>query len=291
MVEVTAAMVKELRLKTDAPLLECKKALVEADGDLVRAEEVLRVRLGNRAVKAASRIAAEGAIVSALSPDGSRGVLLEVNCETDFVSKNESFIEFCQAVAQAIREDSSANNENLGSLRLGETTVEEARVALVGRIGENITVRRFLSWTGSSLVTSYVHGGRVGVLVDYDGDPVAARDVAMHIVASRPLCVSRDDVPSDLLQRERLIYEQQAAQSGKPEAIVTKMVEGRLSRFLSEISLLDQPFVKDPENTVAAWLRSSHTVIRRFQVFVVGAGIEKENVNFAEEVAAVARHD
>ncbi|WP_092402437.1 MULTISPECIES: translation elongation factor Ts [Candidatus Ichthyocystis] len=288
MSEITAAMVKELRLKTDAPLLECKKALVEAGGDMKKAEDILRVRLGDRATKASSRVASEGIVLCRISDDRLSGVLLEVNCETDFVCRNESFIDFSYSVASLIFQERPSDIENLMSLSTeGKQTIEDMRVALAGRIGENITIRRFTLWQSECNLTCYVHGSRIGVMVEYSGDDNAARDVAMHIAASRPLCVSRDDVPKDILEREMEIYRQQAAQSGKSDEIISKMVNGRVSKFLSEVSLLDQPFVKDTSKSVGEMLVSNGTVVHRFQFFVVGEGIEKERVDFAKEVAAV----
>ncbi|WP_092483915.1 translation elongation factor Ts [Candidatus Ichthyocystis hellenicum] len=286
--EISAAMVRDLRLKTDAPLLECKKALVEADGDISKAEDILRVRLGNRATKASSRVASEGAVLCIIADDRRSGVLLEVNCETDFVCKNESFVEFSSTVAALILKSHPADLEQLmGSVLEDGRTLEDMRVALVGRIGENIAVRRFTFWKSDDALACYVHGSRIAVMVDYSGDDVAARDVAMHIAASRPLCVTRDDISAGVLDREREIYRQQAVQSGKSDDIVAKMVDGRVTKFLSEVSLMDQPFVKNTDQSVAEMLSKTGTVIGRFQLFVVGEGIEKEQIDFAKEVAAV----
>ncbi|CUT16978.1 MULTISPECIES: translation elongation factor Ts [Candidatus Ichthyocystis] len=286
--EVSASMVRDLRLKTDAPLLECKKALVEADGDINKAEDILRVRLGNRATKASSRVASEGAVLCLIADDYHSGVLLEVNCETDFVCKNESFVEFSNTVATMILKSHPDGLEQLMGLVLDDgRTLEDMRIALIGRIGENIAVRRFTFWESDSALACYVHGSRIAVMVDYSGDSVAARDVAMHVAASRPLCVTRDDISADVLDREREIYRQQAVQSGKSDDIVAKMVDGRLAKFLSEVSLMDQPFVRNTDQSVAGMLSKTGTTISRFQLFVVGEGIEKEQIDFAKEVAAV----
>lgn len=289
MAEITAGMVKELREKTDAPMMECKKALAEAGGDLLKAEEILRVKLGNKAGKAASRVAADGIATTYITPDGKNGALIEVNCETDFVGKNDDFIAFANALAQLVVEKNPADVEALSALPLNGSTVEEVRRALIGKIGENITLRRFVRLQTNHKLASYRHGARIGVLVDYAADDEqVGKDVAMHIAASKPVCVSRNEVPSAKIEAERSIYTQQAAESGKPSDIVAKMVEGRINKFLAEITLLGQPFVKNPDETVEKMLKAKNASVLGFAIFVVGEGIEKKQDDFAAEVAKIA---
>jgi len=289
MAAITASMVGELRARTDAPMMECKKALTEADGDLGRAEEILRVKLGNKAGKAASRITAEGIVASAVV--GGNGALIEVNCETDFVSKNDAFLAFVGALAGLVAEHNPANVEALAALPLSQEgfgpTVEDVRKGLIGKIGENMTIRRFQRYSGSKLAT-YLHGTRIGVVVEFDGDEVAAKDVAMHIAAMKPAALSSADVPADLVEKERKIATEKAAESGKPADIVAKMVEGSVQKFLKEVSLLDQVFVKaaDGKQTVGAHLKAANTTVKGFTLYVVGEGIEKKVDDFAAEVAA-----
>ena len=289
MAAITASMVGELRARTDAPMMECKKALTEADGDLGRAEEILRVKLGNKAGKAASRITAEGVVASAVV--GGNGALIEVNCETDFVSKNEAFLAFVGALAGLVAEHNPANVEALSALPLAQEgfgpTVEDVRKGLIGKIGENMTIRRFQRYTGSKLA-SYLHGTRIGVVVEFEGDDVAAKDVAMHIAAMKPAALSSADVPAELVEKERKIATEKAAESGKPADIVAKMVEGSVQKFLKEVSLLDQIFVKaaDGKQTVGAHLKAANTTVKGFTLYVVGVGIEKKVDDFAAEVAA-----
>ena len=285
MAEITAGMVKALREKTDAPMMECKKALTEADGDLDRAEELLRVKLGNKASKAASRVTAEG-IVTALV-EGQVGVLLEINCETDFVAKNEDFLRFAKQVAETIARQDPASVEVLLGLPLDGKTVDETRAALVGKIGENLAIRRFVRYATDARLATYLHGTRIGVLVEYDAaDEQVGKDVAMHVAASRPLTVSKDEVPADKIEAERKVFAAQAAESGKPADIVARMVEGRVSKYLAEVALLGQPFVKNPDETVEKMLKAKNAKVSRFTLYIVGEGIEKRTDDFAAEVAA-----
>jgi elongation factor Ts len=289
MAEITASMVKELREKTDAPMMECKKALAEAEGDMVKAEEILRVKLGNKAGKAASRIAAEGIATTYISADGKSGALIEVNCETDFVAKNDDFIAFTKALAQLVVEKNPVNVEALSALPLNGSTVDEVRKGLIGKIGENMSIRRFARMQTANKLASYTHGARIGVLVDYAAaDEQVGKDVAMHIAASKPVCVSKDQVPAEKIEVERNIYTQQAAESGKPADIVAKMVEGRITKFLAEITLLSQPFVKNPDETVEKMLKAKNASVAGFALYVVGEGIEKKQDDFASEVAKIA---
>jgi len=290
MAAITASMVAELRAKTDAPMMECKKALTEAEGNMERAEEILRVKLGNKAGKAASRITAEGVVASFI--DGSTGALVEINCETDFVSKNDLFLAFCNHVAEHVVKSNPADVAALGELPLSMEgfgpTVEEVRKGLIGKIGENMSIRRFKRYAGGGQLAAYLHGVRIGVMVEFDGDAVAAKDAAMHIAAMKPVSLSGADVPADLIAKERSVAEQKAAESGKPADIVAKMVEGSVQKYLKEVSLLDQVFVKaaDGKQTVGAYLKSANTQVKGFTLYVVGEGIEKKQDDFAAEVAA-----
>lgn len=287
---ITASMVAELRAKTDAPMMECKKALTEADGDAVRAEEILRVKLGNKASKAAARITAEGVVSAAVN--GTTGALVEVNCETDFVSKNDSFLAFTKSVAGLIAEHNPADVAALGALPLSQDgfgpTVEDVRKGLIGKIGENMSVRRFKRYAGGGQLASYLHGTRIGVIVEFDGDAVSAKDVAMHVAAMKPAALSSAEVPAELVEKERKIATEKAAESGKPADIVAKMVEGSVQKYLKEVSLLDQVFVKaaDGKQTVGAMLKDKKTAVKGFTLYVVGEGIEKKVDDFAAEVAA-----
>ena len=292
MAEITAAMVKTLRDKTDAPMMECKKALTEAGGDIDRAEEILRVKLGNKASKASSRIAAEGIVGIFVTPDRKQGAMVEVNCETDFVAKNDDFLNFVAALARLVVDEKPADVAALSALPLdGDKTVDQVRTELVGRIGENMSIRRFVRQeSAEGGVTSYVHGGaRIGVLIDVIGaDEAFARDIAMHIAAIKPVALSRADVSAELIEKERSIAQQKAAESGKPAEIAAKMVEGSVQKFLKEVALLDQPFVKaeDGKTTVEQLLKQKKATVKRFDLFVVGEGIEKKQDDFAAEVAA-----
>ena len=288
MAAITASMVAELRAKTDAPMMECKKALTEADGDMGRAEEILRVKLGNKAGKAASRITAEGVV--AASVQGSTGALIEVNCETDFVSKNESFLAFVKSCADLVASHNPADIAALSALPLSQggfgPTVEDVRKGLIGKIGENMAVRRFRRYAGGGQLAHYLHGTRIGVMVEFEGSEVAAKDVAMHVAAMKPVSLSSAEVPADLVERERRVAAEKAAESGKPAEIVAKMVEGSVQKFLKEVSLFNQTFVKNDKQTVEQMLKAASTTVKGFTLYVVGEGIEKKVDDFAAEVAA-----
>ncbi|WP_194721380.1 translation elongation factor Ts [Noviherbaspirillum malthae] len=285
MAAITAAMVGELRAKTDAPMMECKKALTEAEGDLARAEEILRVKLGSKASKAASRITAEGVVTAFIS--GGVGALVEVNCETDFVTKNDDFIALANTAAKLVAEKNPADVAALSALPVDGKTLDEVRAALVGKIGENMSFRRFKRYETGSKLVSYLHGTRIGVIVEFDGaDEQVGKDVAMHIAAMKPVALSSKDVPADLIEKERSIATQKAAESGKPADIVAKMVEGTVQKYLKEVSLFDQPFVKNDKQTVEQMLKASNASVKSFTMFVVGEGIEKKQDDFAAEVAA-----
>jgi elongation factor Ts len=290
MAEITAGMVKELREKTDAPMMECKKALSEAGGDLAKAEEILRVRLGNKASKAASRVAAEGVVGTFIRPDAELGAIVEVNCETDFVAKNEDFLGFARGLATLVATSNPADVNALSALSLNGASVEQTRTALVGKIGENVSIRRFVRIDAQGKLSSYVHGGsKIGVLVDVvGGDEALAKDLAMHIAASKPVSLSREQVPEELIQKERDIAAQKAAESGKPANIVEKMVEGSVQKFLKDVTLLGQPFVKDDKQTVEQLLKTRGARVASFVLYVVGEGIEKKQSDFAAEVMAQA---
>lgn len=287
MAAITASMVAELRAKTDAPMMECKKALTEADGDMAKAEELLRVKLGSKAGKAASRITAEGVIASFI--DGNKGSLLEVNCETDFVTKNDSFLALAQAAAKLIVEHNPASVEALGALSYTQDgfgpTLEDVRKGLIGKIGENMSFRRFKRFEGAQ-VASYLHGTRIGVVVEFDGDMTAAKDVAMHVAAMKPVALTSADVPAELIEKERSVATAKAAESGKPADIASKMIEGSVQKYLKEVSLFNQPFVKNDKQTVEQMLKAANTNVKAFTLYVVGEGIEKKVDDFAAEVAA-----
>jgi elongation factor Ts len=268
--------------------MECKKALTEAGGDMGRAEEILRVKLGSKAGKAASRITAEGVVAASVA--GTTGALVEVNCETDFVSKNDSFLAFAKACAQLVAERDPADVAALSALPHSQDgfgpTVEDVRRGLIGKIGENMTVRRFKRYAGGGRLASYLHGTRIGVIVEFDGDDVAAKDVAMHVAAMKPVALSAAEVPAELIDKERKIAAEKAAESGKPAEIVAKMVEGSVQKYLKEVSLLDQAFVKNDKQTVGQMLKGAATAVKGFTLYVVGEGIEKRADDFAAEVAA-----
>jgi elongation factor Ts len=286
MAAITAAMVGELRAKTDAPMMECKKALTESDGDMERAEEILRVKLGSKASKAASRVTAEGVVAAHIS--GNVGALIEVNCETDFVTKNDDFIALAKTAAKLVAEKNPADIAALSALDAGDgKTLEQVRAALVGKIGENMSFRRFKRFETGAKLTSYLHGTRIGVMVEFDGaDAQVGKDVAMHIAAMKPVALSSNEVPADLIEKERSIAEQKAAESGKPAEIVAKMVDGSVQKYLKEVSLFNQPFVKNDKQTVEQMLKETKTTVKSFAMFVVGEGIEKRQDDFAAEVAA-----
>ncbi len=291
MPEISASRVMELRQRTGHPMMECKKALTEASGDLVKAEELLRIRSGAKASKAAARVAAEGVVGIAVTQDAKTAAMVELNCETDFVAKNEAFRAFANEIAQLVVREHAGDVAALSgrTLASGET-IEARRVALVQKIGENITLRRFVRLDAQGRVASYVHGTRIGVLVDYTGGNEAlGKDLAMHIAATKPLAVSREQVPSDVVEKERSIAAARAAESGKPANIVEKMVEGALNKFLTEVTLLPQPFVKNDKETVAALVASQGARVNGFVLYVVGEGIERRKDDFAAEVAAMTR--
>ena len=288
MAAITASMVAELRAKTDAPMMECKKALTEADGDMAKAEELLRVKLGTKAGKAASRVTAEGVIAAHIA--GTTGAMLEVNCETDFVTKNDMFIAMANAAARLVAEKNPADIAALGALAYEQDgygpTLEDVRKGLIGKIGENMSFRRFVRKAGGASLASYLHGTRIGVLVEYAGDEAAARDVAMHVAAMKPKALTAADVPADLIETERSVAAAKAAESGKPADIAAKMVEGSVQKFLKEVSLLPQPFVKNDKQSVEQMLKEKATQVSGFTLYVVGEGIEKKADDFAAEVAA-----
>ena len=300
MAAITASMVAELRGKTDAPMMECKKALTEADGDMAKAEELLRVKLGTKAGKAASRITAEGVVASYI--DGNTGALVEVNSETDFVSKNDSFLALAKAAAELIAKHNPADVAALGALPYEQDsfgpTLEDVRKGLIGKIGENMSFRRFQQFGGGSKLASYLHGTRIGVVVEFEGDEVAAKDVAMHVAAMKPVALTSADVPAELIEKERSVAAAKAAEDkakaeaeGKPvqsDEIVAKRIEGGVQKYLKEVSLFNQVFVKaaDGKQTVEQMLKATNTTIKGFTLYVVGEGIEKKVDDFAAEVAA-----
>jgi elongation factor Ts len=288
MAAITASMVAELRAKTDAPMMECKKALTEADGDMAKAEELLRVKLGTKAGKAASRVTAEGVVAASIQ--GNTGALIEVNCETDFVTKNDSFLALANAAAQLVAEHNPADAAALGALPYSQDgfgpTLEDVRKGLIGKIGENMSFRRFKRYSGSAKLASYLHGTRIGVVVEFEGDETAAKDVAMHVAAMKPVALTSADVPAELIERERSVAAAKAAESGKPADIAAKMVEGSVQKYLKEVSLFNQPFVKNDKQTVEQMLKAANTIVKGFTLYVVGEGIEKKADDFAAEVAA-----
>ncbi len=285
---ITASMVAELRAKTDAPMMECKRALTEADGDMVKAEELLRVKLGTKAGKAASRVTAEGVVAAAIH--GSTGALIEVNCETDFVTKNDSFLALANAAAALVAEHNPADVAALCALPYSQDgygpTLEDVRAGLIGKIGENMSFRRFKRYSDGGKLASYLHGTRIGVVVEFDGDEVAAKDTAMHIAAMKPVALTSADVPAELIEKERSVATAKAAESGKPADIATKMIEGSVQKYLKEVSLFNQSFVKNDKQTVEQMLKATGTSVKGFTLYVVGEGIEKKVDDFAAEVAA-----
>jgi elongation factor Ts len=298
MAAITASMVAELRGKTDAPMMECKRALTEAEGDMAKAEELLRVKLGSKAGKAAARITAEGVVV--ISMDGTIGALLEVNCETDFVTKNDSFLALANAAAALVAKHNPTDVLALGALGYEQDgfgpTLEEVRKGLIGKIGENMTFRRFKRFATGTQLASYLHGTRIGVVVEFEGDAVAAKDVAMHVAAMKPVALTSADVPADLVERERSVAAAKAAEdaavataAGKPvqsAEIVAKRIDGGVQKYLKEVSLFNQTFVKNDKQTVEQMLKASATSVKAFTMYVVGEGIEKKVDDFAAEVAA-----
>ena len=292
MAEITAGMVKELREKTDAPMMECKKALTEAGGDLAKAEEILRVKLGNKATKAATRIAAEGVVGMYLSADGKLGAVAEVNSETDFVAKNDEFIALAKGCAELVATRNPADVAALSALPMGAGTVESTRAALVGKIGENMTIRRFVRIEAKGRLSSYVHGGsKIGVLVDVTGgDETLGKDIAMHIAASKPKALDSSGVPAELLDTERRIAIEKARESGKPEAMLEKIADGTVQKYLKDVTLLGQVFVKaeDGKQTIEQLLKAKGATVNGFTLYIVGEGLEKKVNDFAAEVAAQA---
>ncbi len=298
MAAITASMVAELRGKTDAPMMECKRALTEADGDMTKAEELLRVKLGSKAGKAAARITAEGVVVCSM--DGAIGSLMEVNCETDFVTKNDSFLGLANAAALLVVKHNPADVAALSALPYEQDgfgpTLEDVRKGLIGKIGENMTFRRFKRFSSGSQLASYLHGTRIGVVVEFEGDAVAAKDVAMHVAAMKPVALTSGDVPSELVERERSVAAGKAAEdaavataAGKPvqsAEIVAKRIDGGVQKYLKEVSLFNQTFVKNDKQTVEQMLKAANTTVKAFTLYVVGEGIEKKVDDFAAEVAA-----
>lgn len=290
MAEITAGMVKELRERTDAPMMDCKKALTEADGDMARAEEILRVRFGNKASKAAGRVAAEGTVGISISADGKTGAMVEVNSETDFCAKNEDFLKFVNELAGVIAASNVNDIEAVGALPMRGATVEETRAQLVGKIGENITPRRFVRPVAQGKLASYVHGSKIGVLVDLvGGDDVLAKDIAMHIAAAKPKSLDASGIDASLIEAERRVAIEKAKEAGKPEAMLEKIAEGTVQKFLKEVTLLSQAFVKDDKLSIEQLLKSKGATVASFTMYTVGEGIEKAVVDYAAEVAAAAK--
>ncbi|QDD13502.1 elongation factor Ts [Candidatus Methylopumilus rimovensis] len=290
MAEITASMVKDLRDRTDAPMMDCKKALTEADGDSARAEEILRVRFGNKASKAAGRLAAEGIVIAFVAKDGKTGTLLEVNSETDFCAKNEDFLKYAHDLVSAINEKNPTNIEALVNLTMSSGNAEEVRAQLVGKIGENITPRRFIRYQTTGQIVSYVHSGRIGVLLDLQGgDDALGKDLAMHIAANKPKALNASGIDAQLIEVEKRVAIEKAKEAGKPEAMLEKIAEGTVQKFLKEVTLLNQPFVKDDKVTIEQLLKNNNATINAFSIYSVGEGIEKAVVDYAAEVAAAAK--
>jgi len=288
--EITASMVKDLRDRTDAPMMDCKKALTEADGDSARAEEILRVRFGNKASKAAGRLAAEGIVIAFVAKDGKTGTLLEVNSETDFCAKNEDFLKYAHDLVSAINEKNPSNIEALTNLTMASGNAEEVRAQLVGKIGENITPRRFIRYQTTGQIVSYVHSGRIGVLLDLQGgDDALGKDLAMHIAANKPKALNASGIDAQLIEVEKRVAIEKAKEAGKPEAMLEKIAEGTVQKFLKEVTLLNQPFVKDDKVTIEQLLKTNNATINAFSIYSVGEGIEKAVVDYAAEVAAAAK--
>ena len=290
MAEITAGMVKELRERTDAPMMDCKKVLTEANGDMAKAEELLRARLGSKLSKAAGRVAAEGTVGVFVSADGKQGAIVELNCETDFVAKNDDFLALSRNLAELVASENPADVAALSALKINGEVVEDARAQLIGKIGENVSIRRFTRFAAQGKLANYIHGGKIGVIVDVvGGDEALAKDVAMHIAAAKPVALSKNEVPAELIEKERSIALQKATESGKPADIAQKMVEGSVQKYLKEVALLDQPFVKDDKQSIEQLLKSKGASVAAFTMYVVGEGIEKKVTDFAAEVAAAAQ--
>ena len=289
-IEITASMVKELRERTDAPMMDCKKALTEAEGDMTRGEEILRVRFGNKASKAAGRVAAEGTVGVSISADGKTGAMIEVNSETDFCAKNEDFLKFVTELANTVAHSDAANIDEVSNLAMRGATVEETRAQLVGKIGENITPRRFVKINAVGKLASYVHGSKIGVLIDLvGGDDTLSKDIAMHIAAAKPKSLDASGISQDLIDTERRVAIEKAKEAGKPEAMFEKIADGTVQKFLKEVTLLSQIFVKDDKFTIESLLKSKNASVASFTMFTVGEGIEKAVVDYAAEVAAAAK--
>ena len=285
MAEITASMVKDLRERTDAPMMDCKKALTEAEGDMTRAEEILRVRFGNKASKAAGRVAAEGTVGISIAADGKLGTLIEVNSETDFCAKNEEFLKFVGELAQVVNENNPADIEAVANAPMRGETAEAVRAQLVGKIGENITPRRFVRTEAQGKLYSYVHGSKIGVLVDL----VGGKDIAMHIAAAKPKSLDASGVDAALIEAERRVAIEKAKEAGKPDAMLEKIADGTVQKFLKEVTLLSQAFVKDDKMTIEQLLKSKGASVASFTMYTVGEGIEKAVVDYAAEVAAAAK--
>jgi elongation factor Ts len=290
MAEITASMVKDLRERTDAPMMDCKKALTEAEGDMTRAEEILRVRFGNKASKAAGRVAAEGTVGVSISADGKSGAMIEVNSETDFCAKNEDFLKFVNQLAEVVAGNKPSTIEEVAALPMNGATVEETRAQLVGKIGENITPRRFVRPEAQGKLVSYVHGSKIGVLVDLvGGDEALAKDIAMHIAAAKPKSLDASGIDASLIEAERRVAIEKAKEAGKPDAMLEKIADGTVQKFLKEVTLLSQTFVKDDKLTIEQLLKSKNASVASFTMYTVGEGIEKAVVDYAAEVAAAAK--
>tara|TARA_B110000027_G_scaffold123477_1_gene139276 strand:- start:5 stop:877 length:873 start_codon:yes stop_codon:yes gene_type:complete len=287
MAEITAKMVMSLRAKTDAPMMDCKKALSEAEGDATRAEEILRVRFGNKASKASTRVAAEGIVACFIEDNKKTGVLVEVNSETDFCAKNDEFLAFVQAITKAAVENDVSDADQLSNLSINDKTIEEIRTQLIGKIGENITIRRVEKMVAKDNLFSYNHGGRVGVIIDIQStDENLGKDIAMHIAATKPKALDQSGVSQDLIEAERRVAIEKAKEAGKPDEMLEKIATGTVNKFLKEITLLNQVFVKDDKQTIEQLLKNNNSAINGFKFFIVGEGIEKKEVDFASEVAA-----
>jgi elongation factor Ts len=290
MAEITASMVMALRSKTDAPMMDCKKALIEAEGDMQRGEEILRVRFGNKASKASSRIAAEGVVSSFITNDGKSGCLIEINSETDFCAKNEEFQKFASQLAQVVVEKKPSNVEDLAQVNLDGQTVEELRTGLVGKIGENITPRRFDLIDAKGNLYSYIHGAKIGVILDLEGgNDELGKDIAMHIAAAKPKAIDQSGVDPELIDTERRVAIEKAKEAGKPEEMIEKIATGTVNKFLKEITLLNQAFVKNDKVSISELLSKNNATLHSFSMYSVGEGIEKKQEDFAAEVAAASK--
>jgi elongation factor Ts len=290
MAEITASMVMALRGKTDAPMMDCKKALTEADGDAQRAEEILRVRFGNKASKASARIAAEGTVSSFISADAKQGCLIEINAETDFCAKNEEFQQFGSTLAKAVVDSNAASVEELATVDVDGKTVEEMRTGLIGKIGENITPRRFQLLHAKGSLYTYIHGAKLGVILDLEGgNDELGKDIAMHIAAAKPRAIDQSGVDAELIETERRVAIEKAKEAGKPEDMLEKIATGTVNKFLKEVTLLNQAFVKDDKLSIQDLLKKNNATVHSFTMYSVGEGIEKKQENFAAEVAAASK--